>query len=88
MKSFSISFTGKTKAEIREALKTNAAPVQIKALIHDAMVSVEDDAVVNVSMSGWIGGTGLSISGSVHLPPPALKPEDVKSAFDLNPQIA
>lgn len=65
MKSFSISLQAKTKAQIREALKTNEAPVQIKALVHDAMVGFAEDAVVHVSMSGQLGERGLTISGSV-----------------------
>lgn len=65
MKTFSISFQRTSKAEIAKAMRTNDAPVQIKALVHDAMAGYADDALVNVSLSGTLGDTGLSISGSV-----------------------
>ncbi len=58
MKQFSISFTGKTKRQVTEALATATAPETVKALIVASMADVPDDAIVNVSMSGYGGATG------------------------------
>ena len=87
MKQFSVSLIGKTKEQVLATLPGMQAPTLIKALIEETMEPTAMDAIVNVSMSGYEGSAGITLHGSVHLPPPGLKPEDIASAFDLNPQI-
>lgn len=87
MNSFGFSTSGQTKRQVTEALATAALPETVKALIIATMAGTPDDAIVNVALTGYAGAAGLIVHGlGIHLPPPALKPADLKSAFDLHPQ--